>query len=125
MKNPFRYFKTPPEIIRLVVMMYVRFPLHGILRTGYDEGVPKSRHSPKGQNIRTACCAAADPWERPPLAAGAQDVHQTVHHFSYIDAPLAVTPFGRRYQRRNMSPFIIAHVTRVAKIAAIIGTTVF
>jgi putative transposase len=27
MKNPFRYFKTSPEIIRLTVMMYVRFPL--------------------------------------------------------------------------------------------------
>ena len=26
-KNPFRYFKTSPEIIRLTVMMYVRFPL--------------------------------------------------------------------------------------------------
>ena len=25
--NPFRYFKTSPEIIRLTVMMYVRFPL--------------------------------------------------------------------------------------------------
>src|SRR5688572_12003389 len=27
MKNPFRYFKTSPQIIRLAVMMYVRFPL--------------------------------------------------------------------------------------------------
>jgi len=27
MKNPFRYFKTSPDIIRLTVMMYVRFPL--------------------------------------------------------------------------------------------------
>tara|TARA_R110000772_G_C13150153_1_gene424919 strand:+ start:58 stop:756 length:699 start_codon:yes stop_codon:yes gene_type:complete len=27
MKNPFRYFKTSPEIIRLAVMMYVRYPL--------------------------------------------------------------------------------------------------
>ena len=27
MTNPFRYFKTSPEIIRLAVMMYVRFPL--------------------------------------------------------------------------------------------------
>ena len=27
MKNPFRYFKTSPEIIRLAVRMYVRFPL--------------------------------------------------------------------------------------------------
>jgi len=25
--NPFRYFKTSPEIIRLAVMMYVRYPL--------------------------------------------------------------------------------------------------
>jgi len=27
MSNPFRYYKTSPEIIRLAVMMYVRFPL--------------------------------------------------------------------------------------------------
>lgn len=27
MKNPLRYFKTSPEVIRLAVMMYVRFPL--------------------------------------------------------------------------------------------------
>jgi len=26
-KNPFRYFKTSPEITQLAVMMYVRFPL--------------------------------------------------------------------------------------------------
>jgi putative transposase len=27
MSNPFRYFNSPPEVIRLVVMMYVRYPL--------------------------------------------------------------------------------------------------
>ena len=27
MKNPFRYYKTSPDIIRLAVVMYVRFPL--------------------------------------------------------------------------------------------------
>ena len=26
-RSPFRYFKTSPEIIRLAVIMYVRFPL--------------------------------------------------------------------------------------------------
>ena len=26
-RSPFRYFKTSPEIIRLAVMMHVRFPL--------------------------------------------------------------------------------------------------
>ena len=31
---PFRYFKTSPEIIQLVVMLYVRFPL--ILRNIED-----------------------------------------------------------------------------------------
>ena len=25
--SPFRYFKTSPEIIRLTVMLYIRFPL--------------------------------------------------------------------------------------------------
>ena len=27
MRNPFRYFNCSPEVIRLAVMMYVRFPL--------------------------------------------------------------------------------------------------
>ena len=27
LKNPFKYFKTSPEIIRLAVMYYVRYPL--------------------------------------------------------------------------------------------------
>jgi len=27
MPNPFRYYETSPEIIRLAVIMYVRFPL--------------------------------------------------------------------------------------------------
>ncbi len=26
-QNPFKYFNTSPEIIRLAVMLYVRFPL--------------------------------------------------------------------------------------------------
>jgi putative transposase len=33
-RSPFRYFKTSPEIVRLAVMMYVRFPLS--LRTVED-----------------------------------------------------------------------------------------
>ncbi len=27
MRNPFRYFTSSPEVIRLVVMMYIRYPL--------------------------------------------------------------------------------------------------
>ena len=27
MKNPFRYFNSSPDVIRLAVMMYIRYPL--------------------------------------------------------------------------------------------------
>jgi putative transposase len=27
MQNPFRYFNSSPEVIRLAVMMYIRYPL--------------------------------------------------------------------------------------------------
>ncbi len=27
MKSPFRYFNSSPEVIRLAVMMYIRYPL--------------------------------------------------------------------------------------------------
>ena len=47
MKSPFRYFKTLPEIIRLAVMMYVRFPLS--LRNGedllYERGIEVSHET--------------------------------------------------------------------------------
>ncbi len=26
-RSPFRYFKTSPDVIRLAVMLYIRFPL--------------------------------------------------------------------------------------------------
>ncbi len=29
MSNPFRYFNSSPEVIRLTVMMYIRYPLTG------------------------------------------------------------------------------------------------
>jgi len=34
MANPFRYFNSSPEIIRLTVLMYARYPLspRGLLR---------------------------------------------------------------------------------------------
>jgi len=63
--------------------------------------------------------------DRPPLATGAQNIHQTVHHFTDIDAPLAAPSLGRRDQGRNMRPFIIRNITGVAKFAAVIGATIF
>ena len=40
--NPFRYFKSSPEVIRLVVMVSVKFPLS--LRNGEDLLFERIRH---------------------------------------------------------------------------------
>ena len=47
MKNPFRYFKTSPEIIRLAVMMCVRFPLslRNIEDFLHERGIDVSRET--------------------------------------------------------------------------------
>jgi transposase len=44
MSNPFRYFNSSPEVIRLVVMMYVRYPLS--LRNVEDLLEARDRHQP-------------------------------------------------------------------------------
>ena len=40
-RSPFRYFKTPPEIIRLAMMMYVRFhlPLRNVEDLLHERGI--------------------------------------------------------------------------------------
>ncbi|HXQ45115.1 MAG TPA: hypothetical protein VN806_00770 [Caulobacteraceae bacterium] len=42
--NPFRWFGSSPEVIRLVVMMYVRYPLS--LRNVEDAVRARHRHLP-------------------------------------------------------------------------------
>jgi len=55
--RPFRYFNSSPEIIRLVVMMYVRFPLS--LRNVEDHRQFKMRATvhpaPIDQHARDKC----------------------------------------------------------------------
>ena len=62
MRNPFRYFNSSPEVIRLVVMMYIRYPLslrqvedilfergidicHETVRFPFKSTTPLQRHS--------------------------------------------------------------------------------
>ena len=40
MSNPFRYFNSSPEIIRLAVLMYVKYPLS--LRNVWSEAVQEN-----------------------------------------------------------------------------------
>jgi len=52
--NPFRYFDSSPEVIRFVVMMYVKFPLS--LRNGedllYERGID-IRHESVGRTTES------------------------------------------------------------------------
>jgi putative transposase len=47
MKNPFRHFKTSPEIIRLAVMMYVRFlfSLRNVEDLRHERGIDVSHET--------------------------------------------------------------------------------
>jgi hypothetical protein len=50
MSNPFRYFNSSPEVIRLVVMMYVRYPLS--LRNVEDLLAERGiRHQPRDRPV--------------------------------------------------------------------------
>ena len=46
-RSPFRYIKTSPEIIRLAVMLYVRFPhsLRNIVDLLHKRGIKVSREA--------------------------------------------------------------------------------
>ena len=50
----FRCFKTIPEIIRLAVMMYVRYPLslRNVEDLLHERGIDKSHHVPR-QRVRS------------------------------------------------------------------------
>ncbi len=51
-RSPFRYFKTSPEIIRLAVMLYIRFPLslRNVQDLLHERGIDVSYES-----VRTVC----------------------------------------------------------------------
>ena len=52
MHNPFRYFNSSPEVIRLAVMMYVRYPvgLEFLIRP------PLATEPGPGSEMPTVCC---------------------------------------------------------------------
>jgi hypothetical protein len=62
-RSPFKYFKTSPEIIRLAVMLYVRFPLslRNVEVLLHERGVEVIRGRPNrgplcGPNRRSVGC---------------------------------------------------------------------
>ncbi len=73
MSNPFRYFKTSPEIIRLAVMLYVRFPvsLRNVEDLLHERGIDISHETVRFWWNRFGPMFAADIRKR------------RVHHLSY------------------------------------------
>lgn len=55
MKNPFRYFNSSPEVIRLTVMMYVRFPLSlcQVEELLFERGIDICHETARFRDIKT------------------------------------------------------------------------
>jgi len=52
--------------------------------------------------------------DRPPLAAGAEDVQQPVNQRPLVHAALVAAALGGRNERREHHPFRIRQITRIA-----------
>ena len=66
-RNPFRYFNSSPEVIRLVVMMYVRFPLslRNVEDLLFERGIDlcHERHLVDRQTYKERRSAALTAWQ--------------------------------------------------------------
>jgi putative transposase len=63
-RSPFRYFKTSPEIIRLAVMLYIRFPLslRNVKDLLHERGIEISHETVRYWWNRFGPMFAADLW---------------------------------------------------------------
>src|ERR1700751_886315 len=59
-------------------------------------------------------------WDVPPLAAGAQDVHNAVHDGPHVDPPLTAATSRGRDQRLDICPFVISQVARISQVIAVV-----
>ena len=62
--------------------------------------------------------------DRPPLTAGAQNIHQPVDHLAHVDVTPVATALGRRNERLHERPFLVGHIARVAQSASVIAPAV-
>src|ERR1700712_1912196 len=62
--------------------------------------------------------------QRSPLAAGAQDVHQTVDNSALVDRALVAAAFGGWDQRLDPVPLVVGQVAGITQLAAVVATSV-
>ena len=98
-RSPFRYFKTSPEIIRLVVMLYVRFPLslRNVEDLLHERGIEISHEGPTASDRRGMCSRA----RLPSAVALTQDT-----------PPFRPSPRGGFYVMSEGGPYASPHPVR-------------
>ena len=62
--------------------------------------------------------------DRPPLATGAQDVHQPVDHLAHDDMTPVPTALGRRNERLHKRPFLVRRIARITQSASIVASAI-
>src|SRR5208282_2153917 len=63
-------------------------------------------------------------WQRSPLTAGAQDIHQPVDDLTHVYGPLVAATLGWRNNQTDQRPFGISEVAGIAQRAAVIPSAV-
>ncbi len=61
---------------------------------------------------------------RPPVAAGAQDIHQAIDDFAHVHRSPVAAALGRRNERLHQRPFLVGKVARIAQPAPIVTPAV-
>lgn len=112
--NPFRYFRTSPEIIRLAVMMHVRFPfsLRNVEDLLHERGIGVSYESVRFRWHRFGPVFAAEIRRKliPQLHAYSNwQWHQTglllLGHMEGFAPPLTATLPGEKIMRLELQRF--------------------
>ena len=59
-------------------------------------------------------------WDRTPMAAGAQEVHQPVENLANIDRALVAAPLSSGDHRLDQRSFLACQVARIAQLTAVV-----
>src|SRR5580700_3481269 len=62
--------------------------------------------------------------DRPPLTAGAQDIHQAVDNLAYDDMTPVAAALGWPNERLHQRPFLVRQIARIAQPASVIASAI-
>src|ERR1700677_3254988 len=62
--------------------------------------------------------------DRPPLTAGAQDIHQAVDNLAHHDMTSVAAAFGGGNERLHKRPFFVRQIARIAQSAPVVASAI-